>query len=100
MQYDELLEQTAQKTKAHEMIKQQIEEDADREIYELRATHAKELLEEQDMNVKIRGETAIVKKKLISSQKEIDELKSKLYTLDNDHTKLKKSIINLEKRHC
>lgn len=92
-----MLEQTAQKTKAHEMIKQQIEEDADREIYELRATHAKELLEEQDMNVKIRGETAIVKKKLISSQKEIDELKSKLYTLDNDHTKLKKSIINLEK---
>lgn len=91
------MEQTARKTKAHEMIKQQIEEDADREIFELRAAHAKELKEEQDLNIKIRGETAIVKKKLISSQKEIDDLKSKVYTLDNEHTKLKKSIINLEK---
>ncbi|RZC27649.1 WD repeat-containing protein 65 [Asbolus verrucosus] len=97
IQFEELVEQIARKTKAHEMIKQQIEEDADREIYELRAIHAKELREEQDLNVKIRGETAIVKKKLLTSQKEIDELKSKVYTLDNDHTKLKKSIINLEK---
>ena len=93
----QLVEQTASKTKAHELIKQQIEEDADREIYEMRTFHAKELKEEQDLNVKIRGETAIVKKKLISSQKEIDDLKSKVYNLDNEHTKLKKSIINLEK---
>ncbi|XP_044252622.1 cilia- and flagella-associated protein 57 [Tribolium madens] len=97
MQFEELVEQTARKTKAHELIKQQIEEDADREIYELKAAHAKELKEEQELNVKIRGETAIVKKKLISSQKEIDELKSKVYTLDHDHAKLKKTIINLEK---
>lgn len=93
----QLMEQLARKTKAHETIKQQIEEDADREIYELRSMHAKELKEEQDLNVKIRGETAMVKKKLINSQKEVDDLKSKVFILDNEHTKLKKTIINLEK---
>lgn len=97
IQIEELIEQNVQTTKTHETIKQQIEEDCDREIYETKAQHANELKEEQELNVKIRGETAIVKKKLIASQKEVDELKSSVYTLENHHTKLKKSIINLEK---
>lgn len=61
------------------MIKQQIEDDADREIYELKKSHEKELKEEQDLNVKVRGEAALVKKKLMASQKEGDDLKNKVF---------------------
>lgn len=67
-----------QKTKEHELIKQQIEDDADREIYELKKNHEKELKEEQDANVRLRGEAALVKKKLSSSQKEGEDLKHKV----------------------
>ncbi|XP_044759161.1 cilia- and flagella-associated protein 57 [Coccinella septempunctata] len=96
-QHDELIEQARQRTEQHELIKQQIEDDADREIYELKAAHEKELKEEQDLNVRIRGETAMVKKKLITSQKEIDDLKHTVYLLESDHTKFKGVIVDREK---
>ncbi|KAK9883072.1 hypothetical protein WA026_001275 [Henosepilachna vigintioctopunctata] len=96
-QHDELNERIRQRTEQHELIKQQIEDDADREIYELKAAHEKELKEEQDLNVRIRGETAMVKKKLIASQKEIDDLKNTVYMLESDHTKFKGVIIDREK---
>ncbi|KAL3272571.1 hypothetical protein HHI36_014041 [Cryptolaemus montrouzieri] len=96
-QHDELLEQAKQRTEQHELIKQQIEDDADREIYELKAAHEKELKEEQDLNVRIRGETAMVKKKLITSQKEIDDLKHTVFLLESDHTKFKGVIVDREK---
>lgn len=60
------------------MIKQQIEDDADREIYELKQNHEKELKEEQDANVRLRGEAALVKKKLLVVQKEGEVLKHKV----------------------
>lgn len=64
------------------MIKQQIEDDADREIYELKESHEKELKEEQDMNVRLRGEAALVKKKLLIAQKEGEDLKHKVTFLN------------------
>lgn len=53
--------------KEHEMIKQQIEDDCDREIYELKASHEKDIKEEQDLNVRLRGEAAVVRKKLLGN---------------------------------
>lgn len=93
----QLVEQSQQKTKEHELIKQQIEDDADREIYELKTIHEKELKDEQDANVKLRGELAIVKKKLMASQKEIDDLQHNVYSLENEHVKFKGIIVGLEK---
>lgn len=74
----QLVKQFKQNTKDHEMIKQQIEDDADREIYELKKSHEKELKEEQDSNVRLRGEAALVKKKLSSAQKEGEDLKHRV----------------------
>lgn len=93
----QLLAQSQQQTKEHELIKQQIEDDADREIYELKENHEKELKEEQDLNIHLRSEAAVVKKKLLAAQKETDDLKHKLFTMETDHIKFKGIIQNLEK---
>lgn len=66
------------RTKEHELIKQQIEDDADREIYEMKGNHERELKEEQDLNVRLRGEAALIKKKFLSAQKEGEDLKHKV----------------------
>ena len=58
------LHQAAQhRTQEHELIKQQIEDDADREIVELKTNYEKLLHEEQEINLKLRGETGVMKKK-------------------------------------
>jgi hypothetical protein len=49
----------------HEAIKQLIEDDADCEIMELRKGYEKQLLEERETNLRLRGETAVMKKKFI-----------------------------------
>ncbi|XP_031354286.1 cilia- and flagella-associated protein 57 [Photinus pyralis] len=94
---EELIEETNAKTREHELIKQQIEDDADREIYELKTSHEKLLKEEQDNNVKLKGETGILRKKLLAGQKEIDELKYSVYSLQCEQAKFKTAIVGLEK---
>jgi hypothetical protein len=47
----------------HEAIMHQIEDDADREIVELKIGYEKQLHEERETNLCLRGETGIMKKK-------------------------------------
>lgn len=93
----QLVEEIQQKAKEHELIVQQIEDDADREIYELKETHEKELREEQDLNVRLRGEASVLKKKYLTAQKETNDLKQRVFTLDNEQLKFKATIMNLDK---
>lgn len=86
-----------QRVKEHEIIKQQIEDDADREIYELKTSHENDLKEELETNIKIRAENGIYKKKVTSFQKEVDELKHMIFTLEGEHVKFKAVISDLEK---
>lgn len=97
VQLEELMERAQKTLKEHELIKQQIEDDADREIYELKTAHEQELKEEQDANVRLRAETGIVKKKFMGAQKEIDDLKHTVFAMENEHVKFKGIIIELEK---
>ncbi|KAG5880638.1 hypothetical protein JTB14_037290 [Gonioctena quinquepunctata] len=93
-----ILRELSQNTsKEHELIKQQIEDDADREIYELKESHEKELKEEQDLNIRLRGEAAVVKKKYLAAQKESEDFKHKVFSMENEHIKFKGIIYNLEK---
>ncbi|KAH1024919.1 hypothetical protein HUJ05_009751 [Dendroctonus ponderosae] len=92
-----LKEKVVKLVKEHEMIKQQIEDDCDREVYELKASHEKDIKEEQDLNVRLRGEAAVVKKKLLATQKESDDFKHQVYVLENEHIKFKSIINSLEK---
>ena len=65
----------------HESIKASIEEDADREIIEIRTAYEVQLKEEKDSNVRLKGETGLMKKKLISAHKDIDEFKHQITQL-------------------
>ena len=49
----------------HESIKQQIEEDADYEIVEIKTNYEQLLYEEQEKNLKLRGETGVMRKKYL-----------------------------------
>lgn len=79
------------------MIKQQIEDDADREIFELKTAHEKQLKEEQESNFRLKGEAGMAKKKLQVAVKEIDQLKTKVTNLVTEHSKFKGIIVGLEK---
>lgn len=81
----------------HENIKRQLEDDADREIYELKAKYEAQLKDEQQLNLDLRAETGIYSKKLNSSQKEIRELKHTITIRDADLVKLKSIISQFEK---
>ncbi|KAJ8923117.1 hypothetical protein NQ315_001670 [Exocentrus adspersus] len=92
VQIEQLVEQMQQMEKEHEIIVQQVEDDADREIYELKEAHEKELRDEQDLNV-----PSVLKKKFLAAQKETNDLRQKVVTLDNEHMKFKATILSLDK---
>lgn len=61
--------------KEHEYIKSSIENDADREIVELKMNYETQLKDERDDNIKLKGETGILRKKMIVAHKDIEEFK-------------------------
>ncbi|XP_050681259.1 cilia- and flagella-associated protein 57 isoform X2 [Leptidea sinapis] len=93
----ELQEQADMEKKEHETIKSSIEEDADREIIEIRTAYEVQLKEEKDANVRLKGETGLMKKKLISAQKDIDEFKHQVVQLKAEHKQFQKVISTLER---
>ncbi|XP_073957164.1 cilia- and flagella-associated protein 57-like isoform X1 [Choristoneura fumiferana] len=93
----ELQEQTDMEKREHETIKSSIEEDADREIIEIRTAYEVQLKEEKDANVRLKGETGLMKKKLISANKEIDEFKHQVAQLKSEHKQFQKVISTLER---
>lgn len=95
--FQELQEQADLEKKEHETIKSSIEEDADREIIEVRTAYEIQLKEEKDANVRLKGETGLMKKKLISAHKEIDEFKHQVAQLKAEHVEFQKVISALEK---
>ncbi|CAG4978626.1 unnamed protein product [Parnassius apollo] len=93
----ELQEQAEIEKKEHETIKASIEEDADREIIEIRTAYEVQLKEEKDANVRLKGETGLMKKKLIAANKEIDEFKHQVSQLKAEHKQFQKVISTLER---
>ncbi|CAF4793044.1 unnamed protein product [Pieris macdunnoughi] len=93
----ELQEQADMEKKEHETIKGSIEEDADREIIEIRTAYEVQLKEEKDANVRLKGETGLMKKKLITAHKEIDDFKHQVLQLKAEHKQFQKVISTLER---
>ena len=79
-----------------EMLKQ-TEEDADKEILELKTKYEKVLRAERDANVRLRGEAGIVKKKLQSVTKDTEEFKTNITKMTTENQKLHVAIKNMEK---
>ncbi|KAL7062260.1 hypothetical protein AAHC03_0644 [Spirometra sp. Aus1] len=81
----------------HEVTKRLIEEDADREILDMKITYERRLREEREANARLRGESGIMKKKFASLQKEIDDHKEEIKKFHGETQKLNGIIRNLEK---
>merc|ERR1712004_827531 len=77
--------------------RKQIEEDADREIVEMRQKYEKRLRESSEQNMQLKGESGILNKKLSSLGKEIDGHKQDKRRLQTEKEKLENVIRSLEK---
>lgn len=93
----QLRKQLDQERIEHEDIKQQIEDDADREIVTLKAMYESQLREERDNNVRLRGEAGVMKKKLVGSQKEVDELKHQVSQLQGEQQQYQHAVHSLDR---
>ena len=78
------------------MLKQ-TEEDADKEIIELKTKYERILRTERESNVRLRGESGIVKKKLQSVMKDTDDYKTNIAKMSTENQKLHATIKNMDK---
>lgn len=75
--------------KIHEMIKEQIEDDADREINDFRTNYETLLNNERQLVLKLKGEAGVLKNKYTASQVDLKDLKWELNNLRDDYAQLK-----------
>lgn len=97
---NELKQQDEEKRQAlreFEEHKKQIEEDADREIIEMRTKYEKRLRESLESNMQLKGENGILQKKFASLNKEIETHQQDKRRLASDKDKLNDVIKSLEK---
>ena len=62
---DEAREEALQQKKTYEEMQVQIEEDADREIVDIKTKYEYKLKAERNSNVRLRGETGVMKKRFV-----------------------------------
>lgn len=96
-QLNQAHDEARQQSQEYEETKKQIEEDGDREILDIKNTFEKKLREEREANMKLKGETGIMRKKFTSLQKEIDDHKEEIKKYQAETAKLNNVIRNLEK---
>ena len=80
-----------------EETKRQLEEDADREIEELKERYELRLVAERDISLRLKGENGIMKKKFSSLTKEIEDGRDEIKALFGQKTELYERISALEK---
>ncbi|KAM6948696.1 cilia- and flagella-associated protein 57-like [Aplochiton taeniatus] len=86
-----------QQVREFEESKKQIEEDGDRELHEIRLKYERQLHNEKEINLRLKGETGIMKKKFNSLQKEIDDRNLEIDKIKAEQLKLHTIIRSLEK---
>ncbi|XP_006813560.1 cilia- and flagella-associated protein 57-like [Saccoglossus kowalevskii] len=94
---DQANDESRQQQREYEETKKQIEEDADREILDIKNKFERRLRDEKEANLRLKGETGIMKKKFTSLQKEIEDHKEEIKKLNNEQQKLQGVIKSLEK---
>ncbi|XP_045440656.1 cilia- and flagella-associated protein 57 [Pipistrellus kuhlii] len=94
---EEAQEDVRQQLREFEETKKQIEEDEDREIQDIKTKYEKKLRDEKESNLRLKGETGIMRKKFSSLQKEIEERANDIESLKGEQMKLQGVIKSLEK---
>ncbi|XP_060235695.1 cilia- and flagella-associated protein 57 [Meriones unguiculatus] len=94
---EEAQEDVRQQLREFEETKKQIEEDEDREIQDIKTKYERKLRDEKESNLRLKGETGIMRKKFSSLQKEIEERTNDIELLKAEQMKLQGVIKSLEK---
>ncbi|XP_017449297.1 cilia- and flagella-associated protein 57 isoform X3 [Rattus norvegicus] len=94
---EEAQEDVRQQLREFEETKKQIEEDEDREIQDIKTKYERKLRDEKESNLRLKGETGIMRKKFSSLQKEIEERTNDIELLKTEQVKLQGVIRSLEK---
>ncbi|XP_060782965.1 cilia- and flagella-associated protein 57 [Neoarius graeffei] len=97
LELDQCRDESQQQLREFEEIKKQIEEDGDLELHDIRVKYERKLWEEKETNLKLSGETRVMKKKFTSLQKEIDNRNLDIEKLKVEQQKLHGVIKALEK---
>ncbi|MBN3302205.1 CFA57 protein, partial [Amia calva] len=90
-------DESREQVREFEESKKQMEEDGDREIQDIRIKYEKRLRNEKEANLRLKGETGIMRKKFGSLQKEIDDRNLDIDKLKTEQQKLQGVIKSLEK---
>ncbi|KAL4660096.1 WD repeat-containing protein 65-like [Arapaima gigas] len=77
--------------------KKQMEEDGEREIQDIRIKYERKLREAKEANLRLKGETGVMRKKFSSLKKEIDERNLEIESMKVEQQKLQRVIKSLEK---
>lgn len=95
--YEQSNHEMRQQHKEYEETKRQIEEDADREILDVKNKYERRLRDEIEMNMRLKGESGIMRKKFNSLNKEIDSKNDDIKQMQAEKTKLEAVIKSLDK---
>jgi hypothetical protein len=94
---DALQEEMRRQIKEFEEITKEAEEDADREVLELKLQYDKKLQEEKETSLRLKGENGVMKKKFLTLQSEIENQKTEIQRLMTEEKRLQNVIKGLEK---
>lgn len=97
IQLQEFHEEMGHQVRLHERIKDQIEDDADREIVEIRSGYEGLLYAERQANLKLKGEAGVLRNKYAANQKEIEDLKRSVSHYQGEQHQYQRTIEQLEK---
>ncbi|XP_077278578.1 testes of unusual size [Temnothorax americanus] len=98
VQLEEASDEMTHKERVHERLMAQIEDDADREILEIRTRYENVLHEERQINLKLKGEAGVMRNKFMASQKDVDDLKRQVHRVQSEYAQFQKNIQDLEKQ--
>ncbi|KAG5320575.1 CFA57 protein, partial [Acromyrmex heyeri] len=98
IQLEETFDEMTYKERVHERLMAQIEDDADREILEIRTKYENLLYEEKQISLKLKGEAGVMRNKFMASQRDIDDLKRQVNRVQSEYAQFYKNIQDLEKQ--
>ncbi|XP_030630638.1 cilia- and flagella-associated protein 57 [Chanos chanos] len=94
---DQSQDVTRQQVLEFEEWKKQVEEDIDEEVLQMRVRYERKLQEEKETNMRLKGETGVMKKKIISLQRETEDKNVEIEKLKQEQQKLRSLIESIEK---
>lgn len=96
LQLVEASDEMTHKARVHERLMMQIEDDADREILEIRTNYENFLFEERQMNLKLKGEAGVMRNRFMASQKDVDDLKRQMHLMQGEYAQFSQNIQDLD----